>query len=787
MSFTNQQNSGTETGFWILVSVMALIALLLAWWYSFALFHTLAELGTIIVILSACSIALNSRHLVQNGYLLVLSIGFSAYAVIILLHLLTYKGVGIFEVTADVPTQLWIAGRYLLAATFLLAGRYLTRPAPLTPLIIGYGAVTAAALLAIMYCNLFPACFIEGTGLTPFKKLSEIVIAGMFGLALAGLYRNRQKLNETVVRLVSAMLICFIVSELCFIVYNDVFGIANAVGHVVNLGGFALYHHVTARIAVVDPYSLIFRELAQLNAKLEKRVQERTAQVYETSMFLRESQKIARVGGWKCNPETGMLFWTDELYTLLECPADLLLSYESGLAYFAPEHRAMFQEQVMQAWQENRPFTFECRLIPCTGREFWAEIRCHGRRAEHEGECISGTLQDISVRKEVEQTLIAAKEEAQAISKAKQEFLGAISHELRTPLNGIIGGIQLIGMTELNKEQHEYQEIVSVSANRELALVNDLLELTCIEAGTLRMVAEPFAVRETLNSLVLSHRIECQEKGISLTVSFDENLVELLIGDGERLKQLVGILLSNAVKFTNQGSIELSVCTVDLKEQGPGVAITVADSGIGIPAEMLNRIFDPFVQVDMSHTRIYGGTGLGLAICQRLCRLMGGSVTVQSVVGQGSCFRLELPFGLASVADTRWPVGDDAPAAHKKLKIMLVEDDPVNKIVTGIWLQRQGHEVVHAEEGAQGVTLWRQGDYDLILMDLLLPVMDGVEAMLQIRREEAGCSRHTPIVVLTADTMRHSEADMLAAGFDGYLTKPVDMKALAEAVQRMAG
>lgn len=262
-----------------------------------------------------------------------------------------------------------------------------------------------------------------------------------------------------------------------------------------------------------------------------------------------------------------------------------------------------------------------------------------------------GISQDITKRKQAEQDLIQAKETAEAISRAKTEFLNMISHELRTPLNGMMGGVQLLQFTSLDDEQQKYLAIISETAEKELNLISDLLILTDIEAGTIRIEAELFSLRGTVQLALETFKPACAAKGLALALQLDERLPDQLLGDKKRIKQVLDLLLDNALKFTCQGRIDLSVTLLEQTGSALKIGLTIADTGIGIPASMMNSIFEPFTQVDMSSTRRFGGTGMGLTICRRLLYILGGTIKVESKPNQGSCFLVELPCLVADWVD----------------------------------------------------------------------------------------------------------------------------------------
>lgn len=521
----------------------------------------------------------------------------------------------------------------------------------------------------------------------------------------------------------------------------------------------------------------------------QRRREEAEEQLQESAMFLRESQEIARLGGWKSNPDTGLLRCTEEMYTLLDFPADHPLTYDSGFAFVDPEDKRKLLDALRSSWESGSGFTITCRMKTFSGRVFWADIHCVGRIENHNGSYLVGTLQDITTYKQAEEMMRFAKESAEATTRTKNELLAVISHELRTPLNGVIGGAQLLGMTELSADQHEYLQMIEISAGNELALVNDLLDLASLDATEIKILEAPFVLMDSFMAAIAPHRTVVEERGLTFKTDLPQNLATKIIGDGRRLTQIVSNLLGNAVKFTHQGEIGLAVYLEHVGEDTLAVRIVVSDTGIGIEEKDRERIFEPFVQADMSHTRSYGGTGLGLSICSKLVQRMGGRIGLDSDSGKGSTFFVELSFTLAPKQDEPEPQpteklskteeSDTVPA------ILVAEDNPINLKATAGMLRKMGYRVLCATDGKEALTHWMTGGITLILMDIQMPVMDGIEALQFIRRKELGKTEKTLVVALTAHAMQNDRERLLNAGFDGYLPKPVDAKTLGDELKRV--
>ncbi|MFP4155613.1 MAG: ATP-binding protein [Halothiobacillaceae bacterium] len=385
--------------------------------------------------------------------------------------------------------------------------------------------------------------------------------------------------------------------------------------------------------------------------------------------------------------------------------------------------------------------------------------------------------------------------EAQA---ARDQFLANMSHEIRTPLNGIIGFLDLFEQTPLTDQQRDYLDTIRHSSSSLLGIINDILDFSKIDAGMLKLEEEPLALRDTLSAVVRLFGSRAEENGTRLYLTLDPRLPAQVIGDALRLKQIVSNLVSNAVKFTENGTVEVRVdrlnCADDRHEDCCRLLLSVRDTGIGMPPEMLDRIGQPFAQADSSTTRRYGGSGLGLAICKQLIELMGGTLTVQSCPGVGTTFEFELQMRTTKspekVAPPQPVARAGAIAEPGMQRVLLVEDNPVNQKLMKAVLTRMGLEQVLAGNGAEALEIFEQqatqSPFDAVLMDISMPVMDGVEATRRIRALEAkrGWS-HTPIVALTANALKGDRERFLAEGMDEMLTKPLNLAALKQTLMRL--
>jgi signal transduction histidine kinase/ActR/RegA family two-component response regulator len=404
-------------------------------------------------------------------------------------------------------------------------------------------------------------------------------------------------------------------------------------------------------------------------------------------------------------------------------------------------------------------------------KQFWA-----GLRSEH-------------LLKQRAKALEKAHAEVQAANKTKDEFLANMSHEVRTPLNGILGLTDLILETELQPRQKDYLEDVRVSGQNLLNVINEVLDFSILESGKMELENSVFSLPDLLRKVAVSGELGCKANGNTLTLQLADDMPTKIVGDQRHLHQILTHLVDNAVKFTKLGSITLKG-TLDHRQDGlVAFTISVQDSGPGIAPEDHKNIFQAFKQVDGSSTRTYGGTGLGLAVCHGLANLMGGRITLESTLGQGSTFSLHLALPEAKIEKPAEVPGKAAGAepsdALSGLVVLLVEDNTVNAKLASRLLEKSGLTVIWAHNGQEGVTRYLKGGIDLVLMDIQMPVLDGFGATEAIRQaEKAEGQARVPIIALTAHAMKGYREKCLEAEMDDYLTKPLQPKLLRETLAR---
>ena len=381
--------------------------------------------------------------------------------------------------------------------------------------------------------------------------------------------------------------------------------------------------------------------------------------------------------------------------------------------------------------------------------------------------------------------LEAARDRANAASDAKSNFLGVISHELRTPMNGVLGAAQLLNATRLEPTQREYLSIIRNSGDNLLSLLNDILDMTKIEAGKMTFETVDVTVADLHKRVVGPFQAQAEAKGLTFSVQLEGEIPAVVRGDPLRVCQVIHNLLSNAVKFTDAGEILYTVRGERLNDRRVRFDFAVRDSGAGISPEDIDRLFQPFTQVDASSTRRFGGTGLGLTISRRMANIMGGDIAVESVVGQGSTFTFT-----AEADVVEWAIEQEvAPIVAEveggqSLSVLVVEDHPVNRMILEAWMGSAGHTSATAENGQIAIEAAGEQRFDLIVMDVNMPVMDGLTATRAIRAGD-GPNADTPIVVLSASARTEDHQAGLDAGADAYLNKPIDFAALALVMNRV--
>jgi len=522
----------------------------------------------------------------------------------------------------------------------------------------------------------------------------------------------------------------------------------------------------------VTPLVGAMKALERNEARLNMALSLTEVQVYELDYRRRELFTAGAEDTFSMRPQTFDDLYPDAMVTVDDRDREVV--------------EALWRRHI----EEGEPYRAQYRIKRTDGKDVWVEGTAD-YKTDAQGRPLSllGAIRNITDQKLAEQAFIRAKEEAEAANVAKSTFLATMSHEIRTPLNGVLGMAQVLAGEDLSPAQQERVRIIQQSGQSLLAILNDLLDLAKIEAGKLTLEEAEFSLDELARGAHGAFSGVAEQKDLRFRMEIAPEAKGVYLGDSTRVRQILYNLISNALKFTETGGVDVAVAAGD-----PGLVLTVHDSGIGIPADRLDQLFEKFEQADTSTTRKFGGTGLGLSICRDLADLMGGSIKAESRPGEGTTFTVSLP--LPRVANpAKVDIRDGVSGAEigertgqTALRVLAAEDNAVNQLVLKTMLEQVGIAPTIVADGRAAVKAWESQAWDLVLMDVQMPVLDGIAATRAIRAREAALGRpRTPILALTANAMTHHVAEYLAADMDGFVAKPIEVGQLFAAIEQALG
>ena len=552
-----------------------------------------------------------------------------------------------------------------------------------------------------------------------------------------------------------------------------------------------IHHFRSIKTPIKDPNG---RNQIIVTAQDISEIIEAQRKVAESEARLQNVLEVIKEGVWDWHIPSGTILHNRQWFELLGLKSTTL---QNSLDIFSKIVYADDRESVVQKLNDllegkQDSYFSEHRMVKKDGSVIWVQDR--GRIAEQDDQGkpvrVVGSFADITLRKESEKALQAAKLEAEMANSAKSDFLASMSHEIRTPMNGVIGMTSILLDTKLDEEQKQYVETVRESGDALLTIINDILDISKLEANQMQYENNEFNLMQLITSVIEILKPKVISKGISLILDEASSISPYYIGDAGRIRQIIMNLVGNAIKFTNAGEVRLSISELNHSSPASIVRVSISDTGIGIHQDKINSLFDSFVQADSSITSKFGGTGLGLTICKKLVEGMAGKIGVESTFGEGSRFWFEIPLkyqldtGAYEITSEIQALTSDLKMPYfRKLKVLIVEDNVVNQLVAKKLITKHGHDVDVTANGLEAIKAVEGFPYDLIFMDVRMPEMDGLTATRRIR-EMSNARKDTPIVAMTANATNEDVQECTEAGMNDFISKPINNIKLRETLDR---
>jgi signal transduction histidine kinase/DNA-binding response OmpR family regulator len=528
-----------------------------------------------------------------------------------------------------------------------------------------------------------------------------------------------------------------------------------------------------------------------LRASIAEREKEKAVQALKISEArLAEAQRIAKIGSWEIDVSSGTVYWSDETYIIFEQSKEAFVPTLGNYAKFIdPTEIDICKSELARALQGNN-INIDLTIYVPSGSK---SINVQGYAVQNDNNTdlkVFGTIQDITERKRTELELLNARKLAENSLNVKELFLANMSHEIRTPMNAVIGFTQLLYETPLSNEQKGFVDAIRFSGDNLLVIINDILDLSKIQSGKMKFEKIEFDLIRLLKSVNTALTSKAESKGLRLNLDLDQDVPTFIIGDPVRLNQILTNLINNAVKFTERGYVALQVHVKEQNDESVSIAFNVKDTGIGIPTDKQGHVFESFVQGSNETSRKYGGTGLGLTIVKNLIELQGGTITLNSSVGIGSTFTVTLTFEKASNDNMHGKeevdfFGMESLQDLENATILVVEDNHVNQLLVKRVLDKTGCHVDIVSNGLESITSIKTGKYDLVLMDLQMPEMDGYAATKYIRTNLPAPLCDIPIIAMTAHALTSEIDRCIAIGMNDYISKPFKQEVLFSKIAKI--